>query len=63
VIAGLLQLVLPIGIGRFCTGHIGIAVAQLLLSFIGIGMVWAFIDGIVLLAGRPTDPSGRPLRS
>lgn len=63
VIAGVLQLVLPIGIGRFYTGHTGLAVAQLLLSFVGIGVLWAFIDGIVLLAGRPADPYGRPLRS
>jgi hypothetical protein len=62
VIAGLLQLFLPIGVGRFYTGHTGIAVAQLLLSFLGIGVIWAFIDGIVLLAGDPTDPSGHPLR-
>jgi hypothetical protein len=37
-------------------------VAQLLLSFVGIGMLWAFIDGIVILAGRPVDQDGRPLR-
>jgi hypothetical protein len=62
VVAGVLQLLLPFGIGRFYSGHIGIAVAQLLLSFIGIGMIWAFVDGIVILAGHPTDPRGRPLR-
>jgi hypothetical protein len=62
VVAGVLQLLLPFGIGRFYSGHTGIAIAQLLLSFIGIGLVWAFIDGIVILAGRPTDPHGRPLR-
>ncbi|WP_252435711.1 DUF1707 domain-containing protein [Pseudonocardia humida] len=62
VVAGVLQLVLPLGIGRFYTGHTGIAVAQLLLSFIGIGLLWAFIDGIVILAGRPVDQYGRPLR-
>ena len=62
LIAGLLQLLLPIGIGRLYTGHTGIGVAQLLLSFLGIGMLWAFIDGIVILAGRPVDQDGRPLR-
>ncbi|MBC8094010.1 MAG: DUF1707 domain-containing protein [Pseudonocardia sp.] len=62
VAAGVLQLVLPIGVGRFYTGHTGIAVAQLLLSFIMIGAIWAFIDGIVILAGHPTDSDGRPLR-
>jgi hypothetical protein len=62
VIAGVLQLVLPIGIGRFYTGHTGMAVAQLLLSPIGIGLLWAWIDGIVMLVGRPLDRDGRPLR-
>jgi hypothetical protein len=63
VIAGLLQLFLPIGIGRMYAGHAGIGIAQLLLTlFFGIGVVWAFIDGIVILAGRPTDGRGRPLR-
>ena len=63
VIAGLLQLFLPIGIGRLYAGHAAIGVAQLLLTlFFGIGMIWAFIDGIVILAGRPTDGKGRPLR-
>jgi hypothetical protein len=61
VAAGVLQIVLPFGIGRFYTGHHGIAVAQLLLSFVLIGAIWSVIDGIVLLAGRPTDPYGRPL--
>lgn len=62
VVAGILQLVLPFGVGRFYTGHTGIAVAQLILAFFFIGLVWSFIDGIVLLAGNPTDPYGRPLR-
>jgi hypothetical protein len=62
VAAGVMQLLLPFGIGRFYTGHTGIAVAQLVLSFAGIGLLWAFIDGIVILAGRPTDRHGRPLR-
>jgi hypothetical protein len=63
IAAGLLQMFLPIGVGRLYTGHIGIGIAQLLLAvFFGIGVVWAFIDGIVILAGRPTDSRGRPLR-
>jgi hypothetical protein len=63
IVAGVLQILLPFGIGRFYSGHTGLAVAQLLLAFpFGIGVIWAFIDGIVLLAGRPRDPSGRPMR-
>lgn len=63
VVAGVLQIVLPFGVGRFYTGHIGMGVAQLLLSVFFVGIVWAFLDGIVILAGRPTDPYGRPLRT
>jgi hypothetical protein len=62
VVAGVLQLVLPLGVGRFYSGHIGMGLAQLLLSFVAIGVVWSFIDGILILAGHPTDPRGRPLR-
>jgi DUF1707 SHOCT-like domain/TM2 domain len=63
LLAGLLQLFLPFGVGRLYSGHIGIGVAQLVLTvFFGVGVIWAFIDGIVILAGRPTDPRGRPLR-
>lgn len=62
VIAALLQLFLPFGTGRFYTGHTGIAIAQLVLVFSGVGLIWSFIDGIVMLAGNPTDPEGRPLR-
>jgi Domain of unknown function (DUF1707)/TM2 domain len=62
VIAALLQLFLPFGTGRFYTGHTGVAIAQLLLMFVGVGVIWSFIDGIVLLAGNPTDPEGRLLR-
>ncbi|MGH3615665.1 MAG: DUF1707 domain-containing protein [Pseudonocardia sp.] len=65
VIAGVLQLVLPFGVGRFYSGHTGMAIAQLLITFFtfGLGAIWPFIDGIVLLAGRPMDPHGRPMRS
>jgi hypothetical protein len=62
VIAALLQMFLPFGTGRFYTGHTGVAIAQLLLFFVGIGVIWSFIDGIIMLAGDPTDPEGRPLR-
>ncbi len=63
VVAGLLQIVFPFGVGRFYTGHTGIALAQLFTVFIGVGVIWSFIDGIVLLAGGGTDAYGRPLRT
>lgn len=60
--AGLLQILLPFGIGRFYTGHTGMAVAQLLLSFVGVGVIWCLIDGIILIARGGTDAQGRDLR-
>lgn len=64
IVAGLLQIFLPFGIGRFYTGHTGIAVAQLIVTIVtfGFGGLWSFIDGIVIVAGAPEDPYGRPLR-
>ncbi|WP_216206636.1 DUF1707 SHOCT-like domain-containing protein [Amycolatopsis aidingensis] len=61
VVAGVLQLVLPFGTGRFYTGHTGIAVAQLLLVMVGVGVIWSMIDGVLLLANGGTDAQGRPL--
>ena len=64
VVAGVLQILLPFGIGRFYIGDTGTGVAQLLVSLVtcGIGGIWSMIDGILLLTGRPTDSQGRPLR-
>lgn len=62
VAAGVLQIVLPFGIGRFYTGHTNIAVAQLLTSFMLVGFIWSIIDGIMILANGGTDAEGRPLR-
>lgn len=37
---------------------------QLLLTLLcGVGVIWAFIDGIVILAAGATDPQGRRLRT
>lgn len=63
VVAGVLQIIFPFGVGRFYTGHTGIALAQLFTMFIGVGVIWSFIDGIILLAGGGTDAYGRPLRT
>ncbi|SFQ73325.1 TM2 domain-containing protein [Amycolatopsis arida] len=64
IVAGVLQIVLPFGVGRFYTGHTKMAVAQLLVTFFtfGVGAIWPFIDGILLLVNGGTDPQGRPLR-
>ncbi|MFP5021538.1 DUF1707 domain-containing protein [Pseudonocardia phyllosphaerae] len=64
IVAGLLQILIPFGIGRFYTGQAGLGVAQLLVTLLtfGFGAIWPFVDGIVILAGRPTDQRGLPLR-
>jgi TM2 domain-containing membrane protein YozV len=61
--AGLLQILLPFGIGRFYTGHIGMAIAQLFLSLIWVGVIWCIIDGVVILAQGGTDRQGLQLRN
>ncbi|MFT2015903.1 NINE protein [Streptomyces sp. 796.1] len=62
ITAGLLQIFLgQFGIGRFYTGHTGVALAQLFT--LGGLFVWALVDGIVLLASdSKTDAQGRILR-
>ncbi len=65
VIAGVLQLVVPLGIGRMYIGDVGVGVAQLLVTLFtcGVGALWPFIDGILILVGDDkTDAQGRPLR-
>jgi TM2 domain-containing membrane protein YozV len=74
--AGLLQLFVgKFGVGRFYTGHTGLAIAQLctciagvwILSWFTCGatiavLLWPIIDGIVILSTRSTDAEGRILR-
>ena len=63
--AGLLQIFLGcFGVGRFYLGYTGIGVAQLLVSLCtcGIGAIWPFIDGILILVGSVNvDADGNPL--
>ncbi|GAB3963795.1 TM2 domain-containing protein [Streptomyces sparsus] len=62
IVAGLLQLFLGgLGIGRFYTGHTGMAIAQLLTCG-GLG-IWALIDAVMFLVSNDrTDAQGRILR-
>jgi len=64
LVAGLLQILVPLGIGRFYIGDTNKGVAQLLVTIFtcGIGALWPFIDGIIMLVGEPNDAAGRPLR-
>lgn len=63
VAAGLLQIMFPFGTGRFYTGHTRIAVTQLVLVLVGVGVIWSLVDGVLLLAIGGTDPHGRPLHT
>jgi TM2 domain-containing membrane protein YozV len=63
--AGLLQIFLgTFGVGRFYTGHTGIAIAQIAVSWLtcGVGAIWPLIDGVMMLTGKVPDAQGRPLR-
>lgn len=64
LIAGLLQILIPLGIGRMYMGHVGVGIAQLLVTLVtcGAGALWPFIDGILILVGQPRDEKGLPLR-
>ena len=63
--AGLLQIFLGgLGIGRFYTGHTGLAIAQIAVTLLtcGFGGIWPLVDGILMLTGKVKDVDGKPLR-
>jgi TM2 domain-containing membrane protein YozV len=65
IVAALLQIFLgAFGAGRFYTGHNGMAIGQIAATWLtcGIGGLWPFIDGIIILVQGGTDAQGRPLR-
>lgn len=63
--AGLLGIFLGgFGIHNFYLGYTGKAIAQIVLTLcgFGIGGIWGFIEGILILCGNiNTDASGNPL--
>jgi len=65
LVAALLQILVPLGIGRMYIGDTRTGVIQLVVTVLtcGIGALWPFIDGIMMLVGDPVDSDGRPLRS
>ena len=65
IVAGLLQIFLPFGIGRFYIGDTKIGVIQLIVTVLtcGIGGLWSIIDGIIMLATDSKDAQGYMLRS
>jgi len=64
--AGLLGIFLgEFGIHRFYLGYVGIGIVQIIVTIVtfGIGGLWGFIEGILILAGTMNkDAQGRPLR-
>ena len=65
LVAGLLGIFLGgLGIHNFYLGYIGKGIAQIVLSFcFGIGAIWGFIEGIMILAGSINkDANGVPLK-
>lgn len=67
LIAGLLGIFIGyLGIHRFYLGYVGIGVAQIIVTICtcGIGGLWGFIEGILILVGSAitTDAEGRPLK-
>jgi hypothetical protein len=59
--AGIIQLLVP-GVGRMYLGYMAYGVLQLVTALCGIGFVWSFIDGIVILSGgMKYDGYGREL--
>ena len=65
VVAGLLQILIPLGIGRFYIGDNRTGVIQLVVTLVtcGIGALWPFVDGIIMLATDSKDANGYMLRS
>ena len=66
LVAGLLGIFLGgLGIHRFYLGYIGIGIAQIAVTLVtcGIGHLWGFIEGILILTGDINrDVQGRPLK-
>ena len=53
------------GVHRFYLGYTGIGVLQIIVTLVtcGIGSLWGFIEGILILVGTmDTDAEGRPLK-
>ena len=58
--AGLLGIFLGgLGVGQFYRGNTGLGVAQLVVSVVtvGIGVLWGFIEGIMVLVAPPGSPN------
>ena len=63
LVAGVLQFIPGIGgIGRIYLGYTAIGVLQLVSSLCGVGYIWSFVDGVLMLCGQVKyDGYGRSL--
>ena len=59
LVAGLLQILLPFGIGRFYIGDTTTGVLQLIATVLtcGLAHIWTLIDGILMLTRDDTRDS------
>ena len=64
LVAGLLGIFLGgLGVHNFYLGYNGKAIAQILLSCVGVGAIWGLIEGILILCGNINkDAKGNPLK-
>ncbi len=66
ITAGILGILLGgLGVHRFYLGYTGIGIAQILVTVftLGIGSLWGFIEGILILTGSINkDANGVPLK-
>jgi len=66
IVAGLLGLVFgAIGLHRMYLGFWGFAIAQIVVTFLtgGFGVVWGFVEGVLILTGHIyKDAKGRHLK-
>ena len=65
-VAGILGIVLGgIGVHRFYLGNVGLGILQIVVTVftLGIGGLWGFIEGVIIIAGgKWKDGDGKPLR-
>lgn len=65
-IAGVLGILLgAIGLHRIYLGFYGIAILQMFVTYLtgGFGVLWGFIEGVLLIGGQiHKDAKGRPLK-
>ncbi|WP_336716338.1 TM2 domain-containing protein [Arthrobacter sp. USHLN218] len=68
LVAGLLGILLGgLGIHRFYLGYVGLGIAQIAVTLVtfGVGAIWGFIEGIMILVGAEMfrrDAKGVPLK-